>query len=696
MLYSKARILIVEDESVVALDIDDHLQSLGYQVVGRATTGAQAVSLALEQQPDLILMDIKLKGDLDGVESAERILAQVDIPIIFLTAYADTATLQRAKNIEPFGYILKPFEGRELFAQIEMALYKHRMERALRESQERYELAVQGSNDGIWDWDLRSGKTFFSPRWKNILGYSDQDLNSDLQEWFGRTHPDDLGRLQAELANHIEGQNAHIEVEYRMQHQNGEWVWVLTRGQGKRDEAGRAYRLSGSQTDITRIKRAEERELCYISSDPQTELPNRLLLLERLAHLLSEEALRAQPFAILYLDVDNFCVINECFGYAGGDRVLLEICQRLKEVLGPDHTLARVDSDEFCILLENTTPEQATLLADQVLEIFKTPVKVSETMHAPVSVSMGLVPTRDRAVQPGELLQQGEMAMYQAKSRGKACWATFDAGYRQQLIARLVLETQLRQALERGEFQVYYQPILDLENCQAIGFEALLRWLPPGKEAVLPSQFIPLAEETGLIVPIGEWVMRQACRQMRHWQKIYPHTPPLQLSVNLSPRQFNHPMLPEKIAQILQETGLEPDCLNLEITETMVMADLTQANDIVQRLNRMSVHVHLDDFGTGYSSLSYLQNLEVQAIKLDRSFLVSIDQNRQNQLIVESILNLARSLGIDVVAEGIETRRQLEYLRSVFCELGQGYLFYMPLAPQEINEILVAYEVTTI
>ena len=369
--HANARILIVEDESVVALDIQDRLQSLGYQVVARVASGQRAIDLAFEHLPDLILMDIMLKGKMDGITAAETIHAQADIPIVFMTALADAATLERAKKTDLLGYILKPFEERDLLVQVEIALYKHRMERALRESQERYELAVLGSKDGIWDWDLRTGICFFSPRWKRILGCADNQLDSDPQEWFRRVHPDDLDRLQAELTNHIQGQSDEIEIEYRMQACNDNWVWVLTCGLGVRDSSGLAYRLSGSQTDITPLKLAEQRQ----SDDPLVDLltrsPNRFLLLDRLGYLRGQSR---EPFALLYLDVDNFRVVNDRLGYAEGDQLLVAVAERLRGIFAPPHLIARVTGDEFCVLLENTTSIQAAQAADQILEAFKQPL----------------------------------------------------------------------------------------------------------------------------------------------------------------------------------------------------------------------------------------------------------------------------------------------------------------------------------
>lgn len=688
-MHPRARILVVEDESVVALDIQDRLQALEYHVVGRAATGEQAIHLALEHLPDLILMDIKLKGEMDGVEAAERIRALADIPVVFLTAFADAQTLQRAQPIEPFGYILKPFEERDLFAQIEIALYKHKMERALRESQERYELAVQGSKDGIWDWDLRSGKIYLSPRWKGMLGYLDFEIGDDPQEWFGRVHPQDLGRLQAEIANHIQGQSAHVELECRLKHRNGDWMWVLIRGLGVRDTSGRAYRLSGSLTDITPLKMAEERGLSETLYDSLTGLPNRTFLLQRLAQILeSNNGSPAQDVGLVYLDIDNFCMVNDYFGYALGDRMLKQVARRLVAHVDDNHMAARLSGDEFCFLLLSVSLPDAIAFADRILESFKTPFVAGDGTNLSISTSIGIVHLSTANCQPSSLLQCAEMAMYQAKSVGKGCRVLYDPSFHQQLLARLEMENRLRQALELREFQVYYQPIIHLEDQHLVGVEALLRWFPAGREPISPRLFIPLAEETGLSIPIGEWAMRQACQQARWWQENYPQYPPLQLHVNLSPRQLTHPHLPETMEHILQDSGFPADCLHLEITDSVVLADWEQVHPILNKLNMLGAKISLDDFGIGYSSLSYLQKLEIQGIKLDRSFIDTIDGNQKGAEIVKAILHLAQGLGIQVIAEGIETNAEWRQLRELSCTIGQGFLFYPPLDSAAAEKLL--------
>lgn len=685
----KARILIVEDESIVALDISHRLKAMGYQVVGISATSAQAIQMVRSGNPDLVLMDIKIKGGVDGIATAEIVREQFHLPVIFLTAFADEATLRRASISEAFGYILKPFEERELSTNIEIALYKHKMEKRLRDSEERFSLAVRGANDGIWDWHIREASIYYSTRFLEMLGLEEGCLGQAIDDWFGLIHPDELALFRLEFSRHLDGQSPQFQFEGRMWHAKAGYRWFLTRGLAVRDEDGVAYRMAGSLSDVTERKVAEQQLLHDALHDHLTSLPNRSLLLERLGRVI-ERAHRNESliYAVLFLDLDQFKVVNDSLGHQAGDRLLIEIGQRLEKLLRSSDTLARLGGDEFVVLLEDlASAEAAWAVAERIQEELLRPFEINGQLLVS-SASIGIVIGPSESERPEDILRDADIAMYRAKAGGKARYALFDSSLRERAMTRLEMESDLRNALGRQELKVYYQPILSLETGKVAGFEALLRWIHPTRGMILPSEFIPLAEETGLILPIGAWVISEACRQLRRWQKIRPGQPPLYMNVNISSRQFAQPGLVKYIQQVLDETGLDPRTLKLEITEHTIMDISSNAAAVLAQLRDLGVHVLIDDFGTGYSSLGYVHNFPIDTIKIDRIFISQMGVNGCQADIARTIINLAHDLGIGTIAEGIETEEQLERLRSMDCELGQGWLFSKALS-QERTEVFL-------
>ena len=428
--------------------------------------------------------------------------------------------------------------------------------------------------------------------------------------------------------------------------------------------------------DITERKRAEEQLLHNAFYDALTGLPNRALFLDRLGHAL-ERAKRAHlsGFAVLFLDVDRFKLVNDSLGHALGDQLLIATAHRLEMCLRSADTVARLGGDEFVILLEDITSlDEVKRVTERIGRELALPFDL-EGHRVFSSASIGIVPSAIGYAHPEEVLRDADIAMYRAKMAGRARSEVFDRTMRDDAMARLDWETDLRSAVERHEFRVYYQPIVVLERSKIIGFEALVRWEHPTRGLITPENFISLAEETGLIIPIGEWVLREACRQLREWQTAFPLVPPLTISVNLSAKQFTHPELGGQIEQILADTGLDPGSLRLEITESVIMDDCESARNMFQQLKALGVQVQIDDFGTGYSSLSYLQQFPVATLKIDRSFISRMPVNGKGSDIVRMIVRLAHEMGLEVTAEGVETRQQLAQLRKFGCEFGQGYLF---------------------
>ncbi len=674
----QVKLMIVEDETIVALDLQDHLQSLGYEVVGTASTGAEAVRKAEKSRPDLVLMDIILKGSMDGVEAAEIIRTRFGIPVIFLTACADDATLQRAKVTEPFAYVLKPYEERELHGHIEIALYRHSMEKRLRESEERYSLATQGANDGLWDWNLECGQIYLSQRWKGMLGYQDGQIGERPEDWLERVHPADRPELSRRLQEHIKGGSPHFECEYRILDAAGSYRWMLCRGLALRDRGGNPYRMAGSQTDIT------ERKIY----NPITGLPNRTLLLDRLDRAIERIAGgSSHAFALMALDIQGYHAVNNNLGCDAADQLLAQVARRLQHCVQPQDTVAHVRDDDFVILLEEVKDAvDATLVAARIRRQFEQPFQLCESrVHAAAAIGIAL--SNEATADAESILRDAHAAMHRAKSEGRGGCEIFDKEMHSLALASLQLEADLRGALHRGELEVYYQPIVCLRTGRLTAFEALVRWQRQAGLA-LPGDFLPIAESTDLIMPMERWVLREACRQTARWNRNLPTGCTTALNVNLSARHYTCRDLIIELEDIFRSEGIEPAQLRLEITESGLMEDTVAISAMLKQIRALGVQIHLDDFGTGYSSLSYLHRFPMDTLKIDRCFVGSLGQSDDTRKIVETIITLARQLKMEVIAEGIESLRQVRELQALGCHYAQGYYFSRPLSAASAASLL--------
>jgi diguanylate cyclase (GGDEF)-like protein/PAS domain S-box-containing protein len=551
-----------------------------------------------------------------------------------------------------------------------------RAEARLRASEERYALAVEGANDGLWDWDVPRGRLYVSARGKAMLGYAEGEVRDRLEEWLVRVHPDDLERVRAELASQQEGDRAHFESVHRLRHRDGAWRWAHVRGVAVRGDDGRPVRMAGSVADVTERRVAEELLLHNALHDALTGLPNRSLLLDRVGLALRRATRHGRGCALFCLGLDGFKVINESLGHAAGDLLLVEVAHRLEQSLRSADTVARLGADVFAVLVdEMRDPAEARTVADRVHEALAAPFELGErTVFATASIGIA-VPGDDATAEA--LLRDADTAMYRAKGRGRARSEMYDAGMQAAALQRLHLETDLRGAVERGEFTLAYQPLVSLADGRIAGFEALARWQHPRRGELAPAEFIAAAEETGLIVPLGRWVLREACRQMRDWNRRYGAA--LSVNVNLSPRQFGDAGLAGDVADALRETELPAAFLKLEITENLLMGDAGGAAATLEELKTLGVDLCIDDFGIGYSSLSYLHRFPIDTLKIDRSFIARLGADAQSEQIVRTILVLAQTLGLRAVAEGVETPEQAETLRSIGCEYAQGYRFSHPL-----------------
>jgi diguanylate cyclase (GGDEF)-like protein/PAS domain S-box-containing protein len=683
------RIMLVEDEVIVAMDVQQRLEKLGYEVVAHATSGEEALRFAEKTNPDLILMDIKIRGEMDGIETASHIRKSQDIPIIYVTAFSGDETIKRARETEAFGYLIKPFDDRELRSSIEVAIYKHRIEKKLRESEERYALAARASNDGNWDWDLLNGQVYYSPRWKAILGLEEDLEIYSPEDWFSRVHADDIERLKLAISNHLEGFTPTLECEYRILHEDGFCVWTICRGLALFDKNGKPYRLAGSHADITKRKEYEKQLTLRALHDELTGLPNRALFMDRL-RMVFEQARRSEErtAAVLFLDVDHFKVINDSMGHVSGDELLKAFARRLEQCLRTGDTVARFGGDEFAILADNIQrDEDAIQIAERINIILKKPFLL-DGLEFFVSASIGIVFVTSHYKFIEDLMRDVDAAMYHAKFSGRARYKVFDVSMHERMVDRLRLESEIRRGLDNKEFILHYQPIYSIEPQNLIGFEALIRWQHPVRGLQLPQDFIQMAEESGMIIPMGEWVVRVACKQAQAWQKMTGKA--LKMAVNISAVQFNDENLVKVIRSALDESGLEPSLLELELTETTAMKDINKTADILKEIQKMGVLISIDDFGSGYSSLDHLKNFVTNSLKIDKTFIQEIEKD--DSAIVTAIITMAHQMKLKVVAEGVETQEQLMTLSQNDCDMAQGFFLGKVLDPDTISDSLLVLE----
>ena len=521
----------------------------------------------------------------------------------------------------------------------------------------------------------------------HILGYTEKELL--LTDFLSVTHPDDLPTALSNIGQLLKGRVQASQMEKRYIHKSGHEVWVHWSVSLVRDQYSKSVHLIFQIQDITDRKLAEQQLHHDAFHDALTGLPNRALFMDHLKLAIARSRRNAQTkFAVLYLDLDRFKVINDSLGHSIGDQLLVGIADRLKKNLRPGDTVARLGGDEFTVLIEDIADETESI---QVAERVQNELSVPFTLSGRevfTTVSMGIAPSATGYERAEDILRDADTAMYRAKSLGKARYEIFDKAMHARAINLLQMETDMRRALERGEFILHYQPIVSLDDFRLRGFEALVRWQHPERGFISPMDFIPVAEETGMIVPLGEWVMREACSQMHRWQKCFPLDHPLFVTVNLSSKQFTQATLISTFASILQETGVKPQSVKLEITESVVMENVDTATDMLRQLRSLGVQLAIDDFGTGYSSLSYLHRFPIDTLKIDRSFVTRMSENNENTEIVRTIVVLAQNLGMDVVAEGVETNEQLVILQKLGCENGQGYFFSKPVNSDGAEKII--------
>jgi diguanylate cyclase (GGDEF)-like protein/PAS domain S-box-containing protein len=812
MLASK--IMIVEDEGIIAMDIRSQLEGFGYEVVATAFSGGQAITLATQHVPDLVIMDIVLKGKMDGISAAQAITESLHIPVIFLTAYSDPATVMRAKATGAYGYLIKPFRPDELHASIEVALYKNQLERKLKDSEQWFAKTLQCISDAVIATDVEGKVQFMNPvaeettgwlqeeakgtaisemmplltetnrmtlenpihktlsshavtymdhaallvtksgeelpidqgaapildeneallgavlvfrditarrQMENLLRESEErfhsafdlaaigmalvavdgcflQVNSPLCKIFGYSeeellksnlhmiaHDDEHNNvLESHLHQLLANELPSFQIEVKCYHKIvGKRVWTLLSVSLVRNAANEPQYFIIQIQDITDRKSAEQ-QLVYIANhDPLTGLLNRLQFHNRFTQTLASAQRYETKLALMLLDLDRFKLINDTLGHRFGDLLLQEISMRLKASVRTQDILARLGGDEFIVLLSDINIiDDVARIAQKTIDRLKQPFTI-EGNDIVITASVGISIYPDDGDNSQILLTHADTAMYLAKDRGKNNYQFYTAEMTKRSLERMTIERGLRHALINNELLLHYQPQIDSTSGRAVSVEALVRWQHPDWGLVNPDRFIAVAEETGLIVPIGIWVLRTACLQVKAWQE--NDGPFTQVAVNLSPRQFLEHDLFESIKAVLTETGLKPSSLELEITESAVMQDPEKTLHILQQLHEMEVRLSIDDFGTGYSSLTYLRRFPVHNVKIDRSFVQNIPSDSGSMTLVRAIIALAHELKLSVTAEGVETEEQLAFLKTQKCNLLQGYFYSRPVTAKQLE-----------
>ncbi|MCY2985798.1 MAG: EAL domain-containing protein [Planctomycetota bacterium] len=679
-------ILVVDDDPATREILACMLSLEGYDVL-EAGNGRKALAIIKESVVDLVLLDIQMP-EMDGFRF-NRMLRQMfdlsELPVVMMTASDVSEKIIEAFDCGVNDYVCKPIDRPILLARIKTQLRVRAAQRELRDSEARYALVSLGTNDGVWDWNLITGELYLSPRWRAMVGVDDPNWNPRGADWLVLVHREDRKRVLTDLEAHLCGETSHFETELRMQDRIQGHRWMLCRGLAIKDSSGLACRIAGSLTDITEGKVA----------DALTGLPNRMLFHDRVERCVEKVQRRqSRSFAILYLDVDDFKLINDQFGHDGGDLFLVSFSERLDNAIRKsDAVLARIGGDEFAILLESIRGlDDAILVAKRLQEALMTPFKVGGR-DILVRASVGIAIADSTSQNYGNssaavdlLLTQADAAMYQAKTQLDSSYCVFQSEMLDATAAKLELAGELRYAIERNELTLVYQPIVGLSTTRTEGFEALLRWLHPVYGYVPPNEFIPIAESKGLIVEIGEWVLREACQQAVRWRNEFQRD--VMVSVNVSIRQLTSDGFVKTVIDILDSTQLSAGSLKLEVTESLLMQQPEQTIAILRLLREIGTKISIDDFGTGYSSLAYLHQMPLDVLKVDRSFVNGMFDSEKHLAIVRTIIGLASSLQLQVIAEGVETVEQLQKLQSLGCDMIQGYFLSKPIPAADAIKLL--------
>ena len=635
-----------------------------------ASPSAPWVVAGFDRPPSILLLRVhRAKTDGKLVKAIRRHHPSDEVPIILLADEADETLSEHCIQCGADDVVTLPMRAVELQARIRGQLARVRAVAAGRIERERFSLAVAGSSDGIWDVTLADDSLFMSARCYELLGRNNEDGMKSLDDWLGIIHPDDVDQFHVELRNHVEGVTLSLQMECRMLHKNQTYRWFLVRGIGQRHNSGKAFRVAGSLTDIS------ERKL----TDAMTGLPNRIVLYDRLNQtIVKNRRKNSANFGIILLQIDRFETMREAYGQVFCDAVQKVVAQRLIGTLRTTDTLTIMGENTLCVLLDVMRDDTDLVrVSNRVRAAAEEPITLGDE-SVMLSLSIGMAQAQAHHQSAEDIIRDATAALNKARAEGGGQEVVFDPDMQRRARDRLRIEAELHLALKRRELLLLYQPIIDMKTGRIAGFEGLARWHHPQRGMISPADFIPIAEETGLIIPMGTWVIEEAGRQAREWLDagVNPH---LFISVNVSSRQLDGPTLPEIVRHTLREYRLSPTHLKLEITESAVMRDFEVTLKLMSRLKEIGVGLSLDDFGTGYSSLSLLRRLPVDTLKVDQSFVQAMRGDVSGVKMVEAILQLARLFDLKVVAEGIEQAEEESLLKERACDFGQGWFYGKPL-----------------
>ncbi|MCS6296361.1 MAG: EAL domain-containing protein [Nitrospira sp.] len=698
MSQANPKILIADDDPLARLFVKNALEPAGMVVV-EATGGKDALAKFEAIGPDLVILDIMMP-DMDGYLTCSRIRSLPRgkrIPILVLTGLDDAQSIGQAYQHGATDFITKPVNATILCHHVRYMLRTNNVLHALIRSESRLELAQRIARIGNWDWNPRTNRFTMSNELCRLVGVRPQDFSGTFEAFLALVHEDDRPTVTGALQKLV-GQHTPCDIDHRIVLPNGTDFVIHLQAEGVREEETDEITVIGTAQDITERKQAERaiHQLAYY--DSLTGLANRVLFKDRLSNALSYAARHHQHLATLFIDLDRFKIINDTLGHTVGDLLLTHVAERLSDSVRqsdsvsrhadhePTHALARLGGDEFTILLTALPqPEDAGRVARRILESLAHPFSIDgHEIFISASIGISIFPSDGSTVEA--LLKNADTAMYHAKEQGRNNCQYYSSGLNAAAAERLDLENELRRALEREEFVVFYQPKLNIHSRRILGAEALVRWKHPKRGLVPPGVFLNAAIDTGLIRSMDEWVLREACRQVRVWEKA--GLPAITISANVSNSLFHGRTLPATVADALRDSGLNPAQLELELTESIAMRDVEASVTMLEGLRTMGVRLSIDDFGTGYSSLSYLQRFPLSRLKIDQSFVRDLLTNENNVKITRAIIAMAHSLNLSVLAEGVETEGQLARLREEGCDEVQGYLFSRPVCAEDFEKLL--------
>ncbi len=681
------RILVVDDELVGRIYIEKALISEGYEVI-TAENGRQALEMTEAQSPDMIVMDVMMPV-MDGYMTCRAIRRQenlLHVPILMLTGLDDIESVENSFDAGATDFVVKPVNLPIFKQRVRYGLKAREADLKLYQQQQRQAHAHKVAKLGYWDWDIENDFLYWSDEVYELLSVSPEDFESNRAALIARTSADDLEKIR-----HATSQALKYGMPYSVEHQvirpDGQFQMVYEHAELIKNESGKVIRMMGIVQDITERHLAQQKIQYQAYYDELTGLPNRTLFGDRLNHALKLPGRNDSEVAVLIIDLDRFKNINDSLGHEVGDGFLKEVAESLKKTTRTTDTMARLGGDEFALIIEGVKSNTSvTAVADKLLEVLAKPHYVNDNeliSTGSIGIAVSSVENRDKAV----LVKQADLAMYQAKRNGGNNYRFYNKDMKSHAHQMLIIENELRKALERNELVLFYQPKCCVKSGRILGMEALVRWHHPEKGLVSPLDFISVAEETGLIVPIGQWTLEEACRQTVKWHRM--GFDDLVVSVNISVRQFHHKGFVEEVLNTLKTSSIDPRCVDLEITESCTMNNIDSAIRILNTFRDKGVRISMDDFGTGFSSLSYLNQLPLDILKVDRAFIKDINASAENGELAKLIIAMAKTLKLGVIAEGVETQDHLNFLKQNECDEFQGFLTSAPVPAAQFEKLLI-------